>query len=86
MEVAARFDYLTSLKNRSYFFERVIDEMERAKRTKSPMVLLVLDVDKFKFVNDTYGHPEGDVVLKKIADNNLFKKLNNMSFKFLIKI
>lgn len=67
LEIAARFDSLTGLKNRRYFFERVSDEMERAKRLKGPVTLAIADVDHFKAVNDEYGHPAGDQALKEIA-------------------
>ena len=65
--VAARYDSLTELKNRRYFFERVAEEFERAKRYGSSMTLLVIDVDHFKELNDTCGHPEGDSILKQLA-------------------
>lgn len=67
LEMAARLDGLTGLKNRRYFFERVTDEMERARRYQSSAVMLIMDIDHFKYVNDHYGHPEGDIILKKIA-------------------
>jgi len=67
LEIAARFDGLTGLKNRRYFFERVSDEMERAKRMKGPVTLAIADVDHFKAINDEYGHPAGDEALKEIA-------------------
>jgi len=67
LEIAARFDSLTGLKNRHYFFERVSEEMERAKRLKTPVTLAIADIDHFKTVNDEYGHPAGDQALKEIA-------------------
>lgn len=67
LEKAARFDGLTGLRNRRYFFERFAEEIERSKRTKGPLVLLSIDIDFFKILNDTMGHPEGDRVLKLMA-------------------
>lgn len=67
LEVAARFDSLTGLKNRRYFFERVTDETERAHRSGSPITFAIADIDHFKEVNDGYGHPAGDDALKEIA-------------------
>lgn len=67
LETAARYDSLTGLKNRSYFFERLIEETERSKRTGEQLVLLIVDIDHFKYVNDTWGHPVGDRILKEIA-------------------
>ncbi len=56
-------DELTGLHNRRYFNERLIDEVDRAKRYGSTISLLLCDIDHFKNVNDTYGHPVGDDVL-----------------------
>ena len=47
--------------------ERIETEIARYKRYQSPLTLLIWDVDKFKSVNDTYGHAAGDKVLKVIA-------------------
>ena len=67
LENAARFDGLTGLRNRRYFFERFAEELERSKRTQSPLVFLSIDIDFFKILNDTMGHPEGDRVLKLMS-------------------
>jgi diguanylate cyclase (GGDEF)-like protein len=63
----ATIDDLTQLCNRRYFFERFNQEMERAKRYQRPLSCLILDIDHFKQVNDTYGHLSGDQVLVDIA-------------------
>jgi len=63
----ATSDALTGLKNRRAFRERLADEMRRAARYQLPLSLLMLDVDKFKQFNDTFGHPAGDEVLKQFA-------------------
>ncbi len=63
----ARFDELTGLSNRRYLLERLSQEMLRAQRYNSPLCLLMLDLDHFKRVNDTYGHLAGDIVLSGVA-------------------
>ena len=67
LEIAARYDGLTGLKNRRYFLERVAEEQERARRTGETLTFAIADIDHFKEVNDTYGHQEGDRALKEIA-------------------
>ncbi len=67
LQTAARYDTLTGLKNRGYFFERFGDELDRAQRYRVPLVFMILDIDHFKVLNDSCGHPEGDAVLKRIA-------------------
>lgn len=66
-EKEAITDHLTGLFNYRYFIQEVHREFDRARRHGSPFVLLMLDVDYFKFYNDTFGHPAGDEVLKKLA-------------------
>lgn len=60
-------DDLTGLHNRRYFNERLIDETDRAKRYGGTVSLLMIDIDHFKRINDTYGHPVGDDVLVWVA-------------------
>lgn len=59
----AMHDDLTGLHNRRYFNERLIEEVDRANRYGSTISLLLCDIDHFKNVNDTFGHPIGDAVL-----------------------
>ncbi|MBW3620698.1 MAG: diguanylate cyclase [Actinobacteria bacterium] len=66
-EVANR-DELTGVMNRRGFQTDLETELERATRYGRPLAFLLLDVDHFKTVNDTYGHPAGDVVLRAVAD------------------
>jgi diguanylate cyclase (GGDEF)-like protein len=60
-------DPLTGLFNRRFLEETLTRELSRAKREQRPLALVLLDVDHFKRVNDTYGHDAGDAVLKAIA-------------------
>jgi len=60
-------DELTGLFNRRRFDEVLDTEVERAKRFAQPMALVLLDIDDFKQVNDTYGHQQGDVVLREVG-------------------
>ncbi|HSP20150.1 MAG TPA: diguanylate cyclase, partial [Myxococcaceae bacterium] len=61
-------DELTGLKNRRAFDERLAEEFRRAQRYSDPVSLIMLDLDLFKRVNDQYGHPFGDVVLRGAAE------------------
>lgn len=63
----ARTDYLTGLFNRRYFVERVERELARAIQRREPLSLLMIDIDHFKKVNDTWGHRGGDAVLQQVA-------------------
>jgi two-component system cell cycle response regulator len=60
-------DALTGLDNRRYLNERIDEMFSRAKRLNHPFSLVMCDLDKFKSVNDTYGHQAGDEVLKQLA-------------------
>ena len=60
-------DELTNAHNRRSFLEHLRIEWERADRQKTPLSLLMIDVDRFKDYNDSFGHPAGDVVLKQLA-------------------
>ncbi len=63
----AERDVMTGLHNRRVFLERLGQELQRSVRSGEPPALLVLDVDHFKRINDTHGHPVGDAVLKDLA-------------------
>jgi diguanylate cyclase (GGDEF)-like protein len=64
----ANNDSLTGLFNRRYFDSLLPNELERAKRYKRPTTLLVVDIDRFKQVNDEHGHQEGDRVLQLLGE------------------
>lgn len=60
-------DSLTQIGNRAYFDQSLVTEHKRASRLKQPLALLLLDIDHFKAINDTYGHPAGDACLRILA-------------------
>ncbi|GAB3550791.1 hypothetical protein GCM10027343_34320 [Noviherbaspirillum agri] len=64
----ARHDALTSLYNRGHFNELAAQEIMRARRHQRPLAVAMLDIDRFKNINDTYGHEIGDLALKAFAD------------------
>jgi diguanylate cyclase (GGDEF)-like protein len=60
-------DGLTQVFNRRYFLEQLSREVSRAKRYRRDLSLIMFDIDRFKTINDTYGHLAGDYVLKQLA-------------------
>ncbi len=68
LEHRAYSDYLTGLANRRYFIEQAELELSRHNRYSTQLSLIMLDIDFFKKINDTYGHNVGDLVLQKIAE------------------
>lgn len=67
LEALATLDALTGLKNRRVFQEQLDFQIALAIRTASPLSVLILDVDHFKYINDTFGHPTGDRYLQMLA-------------------
>ncbi|GAB4285057.1 MAG: hypothetical protein Kow0092_39250 [Deferrisomatales bacterium] len=67
LRALATTDGLTGLANRRVLFERLAQELARSDRYEHPSSLLLLDVDHFKKINDRYGHPAGDAVLRAVA-------------------
>ena len=64
----ALHDPLTSLPNRTLFLDRLTVSLDRSRRTGAPVAVLFLDVDSFKLINDSLGHPAGDELLRVLAD------------------
>jgi len=65
---AAAIDPVSGLFNRRYFHMRIEEELQRARRHDTPVALLMVDIDDFKAINDTFGHLVGDLVIGKIAE------------------
>lgn len=64
----SNFDLLSGLYNRRHFIYLAQKELSRIKRDKSSLSLILMDIDHFKKVNDTYGHPCGDCVITQISE------------------
>jgi len=72
----ANRDFLTGLHNRRFFFENGKDIFDRAKQKNSKLATIMIDIDFFKRINDTYGHGVGDIAIKEIVVilNRFFSK------------
>jgi len=68
LDRAAQIDELTNLPNRRNFMMKAEDELSRTTRNGGCLTVLMIDIDKFKNINDTYGHESGDVVLRKFGE------------------
>lgn len=68
LEYQSQVDALTGLFNRRAFERKIQEEFERSKRYHNPLSVLILDIDNFKVINDTYGHHGGDAALVKISE------------------
>jgi diguanylate cyclase (GGDEF)-like protein/PAS domain S-box-containing protein len=68
LENLATADAVTGLYNRTYFVSKLEEEFQRSVRYDLPLSLLILDIDYFKSVNDTFGHRAGDVYLKAVSE------------------
>ncbi|MDQ0192306.1 putative bifunctional diguanylate cyclase/phosphodiesterase [Paenibacillus wynnii] len=92
LQLQAKLDPLTQLPNRTLFFTRLSEEIEKAKQNNSQIALLFIDIDNFKTVNDTWGHDYGDAILKEISrritcavgDSNLTSRLGGDEFTILL--
>jgi diguanylate cyclase (GGDEF)-like protein len=88
----AQTDPLTSLYNRGFFLELAEKELKRAKRYNTSLCFAILDIDYFKRINDTFGHPIGDTVLQALAkqclgslrETDLMGRLGGEEFAFLL--
>ena len=76
LEKMALHDQLTGLYNRYYLLEEASHKVAQSLRHKHDLSLLMIDIDHFKSINDEYGHPTGDVVLKSVAKQ--LKELNRI--------
>ena len=74
-------DALTGLYNRRHFLTVLQKELDRVDRTKSTCSILMIDLDQFKSFNDTYGHSEGDRLLREVADT-IRASIRSMDFPF----
>lgn len=61
-------DTLTQLNNRDFFYASISDSMEKLQKKQSYISLLIIDLDNFKKINDTYGHIAGDEILKQLSN------------------
>ena len=91
IQKAANTDYLTGLYNRRYFFENGEKAYKKSAKDGSALTLVMMDLDKFKSINDTHGHDVGDQVLVAFAeqmekhfDGDLFARLGGEEFAILI--
>ncbi|MBD3670293.1 MAG: GGDEF domain-containing protein [Gammaproteobacteria bacterium] len=75
----AMLDPLTGVHNRMAYDERIVDEVERYERYGTPFVLSVWDLDRFKGINDDFGHQAGDKVLQAVAEI-LIKSVRRVDF------
>jgi diguanylate cyclase (GGDEF)-like protein len=80
-EQISRIDGLTGLYNRNFFHNLIDSEISRAARYKHNFSLLMIDIDDFKRINDTYGHQVGDKVLKELASllNSFVRKNDSVA-------
>lgn len=67
LQYMARYDQLTHLPNRGFLQERLKAALGRARREQGRLALLYVDLDKFKQVNDNFGHAVGDLLLQEVA-------------------
>jgi diguanylate cyclase (GGDEF)-like protein/PAS domain S-box-containing protein len=74
-------DPLTQIYNRRYFTQKLEEEIERAKRSGSKLSLIMLDIDRFKIINDSFGHNAGDLVLKSMTEmiKNRIRKIDTLA-------
>ncbi|MCC6535495.1 MAG: diguanylate cyclase [Burkholderiales bacterium] len=68
LQEAALLDSLTGIPNRRYAMDRIQQEWSAAERSARPLACMLIDVDHFKPINDTYGHDVGDMVLQRVAE------------------
>jgi len=89
----ANFDAVTQARTKQYFLDQIDQEFSHASRKENPLSLILFDLDHFKEVNDTHGHPAGDFVLKKVAEitqqvirnEDLFARYGGEEFVILMR-
>ena len=92
LEKLATTDPLTGAKNRRFFLQLFEQEISRFQRYQKPFGLLILDIDHFKIINDTYGHDTGDKVIKNLVvesmsvlrDSDIFARWGGEEFIILL--
>lgn len=67
IKIQANYDHLTQLPNRTLFLDRLNNAIKRTSRNKSKLALMLLDLNKFKWINDNLGHHAGDILLQETA-------------------
>ncbi|GAA61003.1 GGDEF domain protein [Pseudoalteromonas sp. BSi20652] len=75
-------DALTGAKNRRFFDKKLVMELRRSRREQTPLSIIMLDIDRFKAINDTHGHLAGDQIIKaasKIIKDNLKRPLDEVA-------
>jgi diguanylate cyclase (GGDEF)-like protein len=83
VEMRAATDVLTGLLNRRSFDDRLVELTADSSRHREPLALLMLDIDRFKSVNDEFGHPAGDVALRFVADRvRRVLRLGDLAFRY----
>lgn len=89
----ATTDSLTGVHNRRYFDEQLRNTLARARRFDQPIAMILFDIDKFKYINDTLGHAAGDTVLEALAGlakararvSDVFARLGGDEFVFILE-
>ena len=90
--MAATIDPLTSIANRAAFMESAERVMERCRRANAPVSVIMFDLDRFKVINDTYGHAVGDAVIRKFCEvaavalrpNDVFGRIGGEEFAVVL--
>ncbi|MBU2925598.1 diguanylate cyclase [Colwellia sp. 4_MG-2023] len=84
LEKKNTLDELTGLYNRRFYDQRILAEYRRSKRNLTPLSIILIDIDHFKGVNDTYGHLAGDQCLAWVSKhiNKSLKRSSDMAFRY----
>lgn len=84
LEQKNTLDELTGLFNRRFYDQKILAEFRRSKRNLTPLSLVLIDIDHFKSVNDTYGHLGGDLCLSWVSDHikESLKRSSDMAFRY----